>query len=355
MLIGMTMIAASVMASTHATEFGRPIAANLTLNAPTLTGAPQVKKVYLMNVKLTPAQKQKILAHTDTVENNLSDNEESSKRFDQGMNGVPVLDQGRHGSCVTFATTAAVDALIGKGDYISQLCNLELGSYLESRSYNPSGWDGSIGSYVYNQMLQFGIINKDAQKNQTCAGVNEYPADDEENRGTPMSLDDYKQMSESLTENMYWEPLLTFQQRMHWTAATQDKNAQTMLDTVKKTLATKVDGQYERVTFATFIPVAYCSVGACGKYHAANDTWAYTNAMKHDSNPEMGGHEMVITGFDDKAIAVDNEGKKHKGLLTLRNSWGTEAGDKGNYYMSYDFFKIFVMEVQKIGLESDKA
>lgn len=59
------------------------------------------------------------------------------------MNKVPVLDQGRHGTCVTFAVTGAIDAVIGKGDYISQLCNLQLGSYLEQHGYGLSGWNGS--------------------------------------------------------------------------------------------------------------------------------------------------------------------------------------------------------------------
>lgn len=39
-----------------------------------------------------------------------------------GMNSVPVLDQGSYGTCVTFATTAAMDAVLGLGDYISQQC-----------------------------------------------------------------------------------------------------------------------------------------------------------------------------------------------------------------------------------------
>jgi hypothetical protein len=270
------------------------------------------------------------------------------KKMDQGMNGVPVLDQGRHGTCVTFATTAAVDALIGKGDYISQLCSLELGSYLEKRSYLPSGWDGSMGPYILNQMLQYGIVSKDDQQNKTCAGVSEYPDTMESNVGNPISLDDYKQLSESLTEKMYWEPLVTFEQRLEWASSAQ---AQAALTTVKKTLNAKVYGGVARVTFATILPVSHCNAGACGTFHEKNDTWAFTNEIKNDTNPDLGGHEMVITGYNDGAVAVDNEGKKHKGLLTLRNSWGTDAGDNGNYYMTYEFFKQYVMEVQKVAME----
>lgn len=57
---------------------------------------------------------------------------------------------------------------------------------------------------------------------------------------------------------------------------------------------------------------------------------------------------MIITGYDDNAIAVDADGQPHHGLLTLRNSWGEAVGDHGNFYMSYDYFKILAIEVQRI-------
>lgn len=36
-----------------------------------------------------------------------------------GMNDVPVLEQGQHGTCVTFAVTAALDATLHHGQYSS--------------------------------------------------------------------------------------------------------------------------------------------------------------------------------------------------------------------------------------------
>ena len=87
--------------------------------------------------------------------------------------------------------------------------------------------------------------------------------------------------------------------------------------------------------------------GACGKLHAENDTWALTKSINNDLNPELGGHEMVIIGYDDNATVLDNEGGVHKGVFTLRNSWGDDVGDKGNFYMTYDFSKKFAFEVKK--------
>ena len=57
---------------------------------------------------------------------------------------------------------------------------------------------------------------------------------------------------------------------------------------------------------------------------------------------------MIIVGYDDDAVAVDQQGRKYQGLFTLRNSWGQSIGDKGNFYMSYDYFKTLADEVQRI-------
>src|SRR3989338_2283243 len=59
--------------------------------------------------------------------NSASFSSELPSKVKVGMQLTHVLDQGYHGSCVTFAVTAALDAALGAGDYISQLCNLELG------------------------------------------------------------------------------------------------------------------------------------------------------------------------------------------------------------------------------------
>ena len=131
-----------------------------------------------------------------------------------------------------------------------------------------------------------------------------------------------------------------------------DQQSAAVLQRVKEALATKPDASDPnsagRLTFAVLLPVNHCSVGACGTHKALFDTWALTDAIKKDKKPNIGGHEMVITGYDDNAMALDNEGKMHTGLLTLRNSWGTYAGDQGNYYMTYDFFRQYVFELQEV-------
>ena len=126
-----------------------------------------------------------------------------------GMHGTPVLNQGRHGSCVTFAITGAIDALLRAGDYISQLCNLELGSQLANEGKQAySGWNGNYGSLVLEQIDEYGIVSQSHQKLEGCAGVTEYPVSDAKNIGYPMSEDEFTKNSIDVGRLYTWKVLL---------------------------------------------------------------------------------------------------------------------------------------------------
>lgn len=264
-----------------------------------------------------------------------------------GMNNVPVLNQGSHGSCVTFATTAAMDAALNKGDYISQVCQLQLGKYLENNGYLPSGWEGTFGRFSLAQMEQFGIVSKEKQRTIGCGGLTEYPASEAVDSESSMSLEQFHQLSETLMgeneedNNATWTPILDVFQ-----AFLERTNTDKTLNEVKASL-----NQGDRVTFAVLLLDFDLGLeGAVGKHNGSYDSWVFTPEIARDVylRPMFGGHEMVITGYDDEAIAVDDQGRQHKGLLTLRNSWGDEVGDKGDFYMSYDYFKVFVLEADRI-------
>lgn len=333
------------------TDLGEPISTTVRLNEQgqnILSQGAISKQIMLMNIKLTEKQKRDLLTFKST--NNITPMVQPTTlpaKKELGMNNVPVLDQGSHGACVTFANTGAIDALLGQGDYVSQLCHLELGKYLEGKSYMYSGWNGSWGTHVLSQIERFGIVNKTKQRAFGCGGLTEYPMASI-NTGSGMSLDEYKNLSESTIEKLSWISLLTLAERFGWDP-NSSKDGDELLLKVKKAIAFKPSyASNVRLTFATILPISHCNVGACARYHATDDTWALTNAIKNDQEASPAGHEMIITGYDDNAVAIDNEGHEHRGLLTLRNSWGSAAGDYGNYYMTYDFFKQFVLEVQAI-------
>jgi hypothetical protein len=315
-----------------------------------LRAAPlQTADVYLMNISLTNAQKLKFATFKTTDNLLASENTESKKglpsKIDLGMNNVPVLDQGMHGTCVTFAITAAIDALLNQGDYVSQLCSLALGSSLEYTSYFPSGWDGSYGIALLDRLTEYGIVSVANQKAHSCGQFTDYPVNDFRTSG-PMSASDYHQISEDINMRISWYSLITEQELFSENAPADVTDR--LLTSIKQTLNRPYAQQDLRLTVGLVLPVNHCHVGACATYHKTDDTWALTKEIIKDNEPEYGGHEMVITGYDDHAVAVDNTGAKHKGLLILRNSWGDKYGDNGNFYVTYDFFKQFVLDVQVI-------
>lgn len=253
-----------------------------------------------------------------------------------GMNNVPVLNQGAHGSCVTFAVTAAIDAELNKGNYISQLCSLQLGNYLAGNGYNTSGWDGAWARNVLNQLSTFGLVNKNSEAEYGCGGLYQYPLESGDPQ-TTVSPEDYHLLSEP---SVSWSTILDAEE-----AYLDRVDTHKTLAAVKESLM-----QGNRVAFGVLLlDFDLGFVGAVGKKGNNYDSWVLTPEIARDAylHPDFGGHEMVITGYDDNAIAVDDEGRKHQGLLTLRNSWG-ETGDHGDFYMSYDYFQLFVDEAHRI-------
>lgn len=324
----------------NAAEFGKPIVTPVPITKNQQLGITE-KDVVIMNIKLSDEEHAQLLKRFAQKSKPLR-NAMLPASIDLGMNGVPVLNQGRHGSCVTFADTAAVDAVLGKGDYVSQLCSLELGTHLENNGYGYSGWNGSYGPLVLQQMMLFGIVSKDNQKNNSCAGVNDYPLTDAYNEGNEMLLTEYKGMSEDITRQVHWTHIIGNDELFDTDVPDANETERALLR-VKETL---VAG--DRMTIGTYLIVnGKCRAGSCASYHAANDTWALTKEI--ETIPHyVGGHEMVIIGYDDNAVAYDRDGNKHAGLLKLRNSWGDNVGDNGDYYMTYDYFKKFVNEVQVV-------
>ncbi|MBA3537276.1 MAG: C1 family peptidase [Tatlockia sp.] len=308
--------------------------------------------IELLKIDLSPQAKKNLAARTNAAishSKQFAANLESTpfpRKIALGMNEVPVLNQGEHGTCVTFAVTAAFDAILNKGDYLSQLCQLQFGNYLEKNAYTYSGWKGSFGLTVLNQTEMFGVVPK-AQEQQGCGGLTSYPIKGNAKTDGSISIEEYRQMSEDLHDHIQWSTILDH------TKAFADR-----IDTnqiVKEIKASLNEG--DRVTIGVLLAsYEYGVAGAVGKHHSVNDSWVLTSEIARDVyiNPKFGGHEMVITGYDDDAVALDEHGYEHRGLFTLRNSWSDKAGDQGDFYMSYDYFKLLAMEAARIRAVSEE-
>lgn len=309
---------------------------------------PKPNFVLLQKVKLSPKAQHAMHARLAQIKQpkskaNFALKDSYPENVDLGMNGTPVLNQGMHGSCVTFASSGALDALLGQGDYVSQLCSLTLGNYLEAHDSSgeyPSGWEGSWGPIVLKQFFKYGVVSMDNQQAKGCGGLNDYPVWDPSKTGKPMSPKKYAKLSESISDKFEWQSMLSVEDAFHG-----NYDAEAVVNEVKQEL-----NSGNRVTFGVLLDVNYGSNGAVGSYKSRKDTWMLTPAIEKDAenNAIEAGHEMIITGYDDNAVVRAADGTENKGLFILRNSWGSFAGDHGNYYMTYDHFKLLALEAQAL-------
>src|SRR4029078_10172789 len=197
------------------------------------------------------------------------------------MENVPVLHQGDQGTCVTFAVTGAIDALLKKGDYISQLCNLSLGAYLESideEEEYPSGWEGSDGETVLGQIQKYGIMTIDTQKSQGCGSERKtftYPIHLDGDKGAPMTPADFARFAEPMNHQIYWKSLLHINN-----AFSKKAHEENVVMNVKQALTNG-----HRVIIDNALDITgelFQYLGAMGKSHTEHDTWIVTEQVKED-------------------------------------------------------------------------
>ena len=155
-----------------------------------------------------------------------------------------------------------------------------------------------------------------------------------------MSIIEYSAVALPLAKFASWETLVDVEG-----AFSKNHNPTALLRSVKKNLR-----EGKRVTFGMLLDDSQGDVGALGTYKTLYDTWVLTPEVI--KNAKKGGlrasHEMIIIGYDDLAEVVTKKGEKSKGVFILRNSWGKEVGDGGNFYVSYEYFKAFSNEAQVI-------
>lgn len=324
-----------------------PIQSTVSTNSHLLQATPVNKKLFAFEHVILSSKAKKYLAeHADddsSPDKALAMTVESASpsQVQLGMNGVPVLDQGQHGTCVTFATTGALDAVLGHTDYISQLCNLELGAYLEHYDEeHPSGWDGSYNEIVLDQIKKYGIITQDFQKTHGCAQVYAYPVAGEDT-GRPMKISDFVKSSKKIMDHLSWQTLLSSSD-----ALSSQKVTAHVLANTKKAIS-----HGHRVIFGVLVDTDETGLGIiAGHYKVPHDTFVVSNQVSNDviAGTIQAAHALIITGYDDMAVVKDSDNVSHKGVLTLRNSWGSNAGDQGTYYMSYDYFKLLLLEAEEL-------
>jgi hypothetical protein len=302
------------------------------------------KRIALLRLSLNDQTRKNLARHMLTIIRapKLPSTGHYPRQIQLGMNHVPVLDQGEHATCAMFAGTAALDAALDKGDYVSQLCQLDLSQYLHRNAYSQPSWNGGLEQDFMNQITLFGIVPKTVQHSGGCVGRVIYPLSSEE-IDDELSVFDFHQISESIQDyGVTIVPVILADQM-----GTNMSDPNHILNQIKSILR-----QGDRVICSVILmgPTPDDNLPSAS-FHVTNDSWVLLPPMTEEMNNPDGqleGHAFVITGYDDDAIAVDETGKFHRGLVTLRNSWGDGVGDHGDFYMSYAYLKATLLEAHRI-------
>ena len=72
------------------------------------------------------------------------------------------------------------------------------------------------------------------------------------------------------------------------------------------------------------------------KVDQALNTWSGTGVFQGSGSFTSGRHFMLVVGFDDDLAYTDADGEQRKGAVRIQNSWGSNWGDGGQFWMSYD-------------------
>lgn len=226
-----------------------------------------------------------------------------------GMSNAPVLDQGQYGTCVTFASTGALNALFAQGDFVSQQCSLELFKFLGNDI-----WNGAYRpSEVVDPLKQYGVVTKSG-----CP----------RSYGNPYwstSKDEYAKIVDS------------------WASAEVKSVNLVYLSKASLPAVKKAIDAGHRVMFGFLLngssseAVRGFDVVVGGKKYQGG-LWACKQGISanHCVNSNA-GHEVIIVGYDDA-----------EQLLKIRNSWNVEVGYRGEYYMSYKFFETMAIDQTEI-------
>lgn len=223
---------------------------------------------------------------------------------------VPILDQGAYGTCVTFATTAALDASLGIGDDISQQCSLEL-----VKAVKEDLWDGAwMSSQFIDPLKQYGAVK------QGRCGPHRYP-----DPNASVTLEEYKKLIDpsiliSKVQYVYHEPM-----------------------SVEQVKVAVFSGHYVSFGFGLLndgsaVSVQGFNVSVNGSKKVGG-LWACKQPgdAKNYCGKYKAGHEVVIVGYDDA-----------QQLFKIQNSWNVSSGDSGFYYMSYPFFRAMDLNATEI-------
>jgi len=219
----------------------------------------------------------------------------------------PIGDQGEQGSCVSWAAVYYCQGALQRKD---------------------RGWFGGASSnllspaFSYNQLRanDGGANFSDHMRFLTRVGacpLNAMPYD-EDDENTQPDTNAFRRATEART--LGWS----------WFVVTND----TQLYLIKQHLAATNIVVTAMNVYENFI---FCSTNGVATTSSYGAVGANANVMTGQSGSYQGGHGITIVGYDDRKRYGPGGGEE--GAFKIANSWGTNWGNAGYFWVSYEYLK----------------
>ncbi len=274
----------------------------------------------------------------------------------------PVLEQRDTNTGTTMAVLGAISVLADQeANFFYTVCSLNLGEYLAGderyKEYPhvvdavrdaglatyPSGWNGSQTSLVLAQASAFGLVDSDYYSHHCGDGNFEDP----DAKRTEVSADTFKMYATRIMRNLNGELLCSNydadKPNCQYTGSGKSwKKPDSLVDTLKSIIEAQKLAVISTIVYEdldnmglsqSFYPFSEePDVDVPNVWSLGDDVEACRRNGQYSGKPcRLATHEMIAFGY------IDHPSDPDQGLFVLRNSWGQDLGDNGNFYMTYGY------------------
>ena len=255
----------------------------------------------------------------------------SSSKYDARDDGLvtPVKNQYSTGMCWDFAAIAAVESCALKN---------KLGTFDLSETHLLYSLSGDMYSDTAGKKDKFSDLDEMSGGQHLVASNYFFNGFGQRTESQDSFLSHYNQTTGRLSTI---------------TSSQYDKGSQ-LLNVKEMTEVTSSEAQVCSANQITDIKTAIIGNGAlmASMYWPDGEGSSYIRTSKSSTAAAV-NHGVTIVGWDDSISASHFSGATRNGAWIIKNSWGTEVGENGYFYVSYDDHFICTRVVSFSGVSKD--